>query len=164
MSLDRATTIGDPHRVPSGPLFTPERANRALVLVRRIVADIVRRYKDLLALRLERDELLRAAAGRTTRTPGAVPRHERMEEVNQEIDRCAEELNSLNRELQATGCVLKDWQTGLVDFPALYRGRRVWLCWYQGEPTVAYWHEWNDGFGARMPIEADFSLQEASKR
>ena len=41
MSLDRATTVGDPHRVPSGPVFTPERANRALVLVRQIVADIV---------------------------------------------------------------------------------------------------------------------------
>ncbi len=156
MSLDRAATVGDPHRVPTGPVFTPERANRALVLVRLIVADIVRRYKDLLALRLERDELLRTSVNRIARSSSAVPRHERMEEVNQDIDHCAEELNGLNRELQATGCVLKDWQTGLVDFPALFRGRRVWLCWHQGEAAVAYWHEWNDGFGARLPIEADF--------
>jgi hypothetical protein len=161
MSLDRATTVSDPHRVPAGPIFTPERANRALVLVRRIVADIVRRYKDLLTLRLERDELLRTTSNRHHRRSSGAPRHERMEEVNLDIDRCAGELNALNRELQATGCVLKDWQTGLVDFPAMFRGRRVWLCWHEGEPTVGYWHEWNDGFAARLPIEPGFSLQES---
>jgi hypothetical protein len=52
------------------------------------------------------------------------------------------------------GCVLKDWRTGLVDFPGVHHGRRVWFCWRLGEPTVAYWHDLDEGYAGRRPIEA----------
>ena len=33
--------------------------------------------------------------------------------------------------LQSYGCLLKDFEMGLVDFPTMYRGEEVYLCWKQ---------------------------------
>jgi hypothetical protein len=50
--------------------------------------------------------------------------------------------------------VLRDIRTGLLDFPALVDGRRVWLCWRLGEDEVAWWHEAATGFEGRQPASA----------
>ncbi|HET6611000.1 MAG TPA: DUF2203 domain-containing protein [Kofleriaceae bacterium] len=52
----------------------------------------------------------------------------------------------------ATGCVIKDVESGLVDFPALCEGREVWLCWRLGERGVDFWHEHDRGFADRRPV------------
>ena len=49
------------------------------------------------------------------------------------------------------GVVLRDIRTGLLDFPALLDGRRIWLCWRLGEGDVAWWHETTTGFEGRQP-------------
>jgi len=157
MAPDKATDVRKLRRADSTPAFTPERANRALVLVRRIVADIVSHYRHFTDLRRERERLLRTAPNGNAAKPATAIRHERMEELNDGIDRCTEVLHALNRELLATGCVLKDWRSGLVDFPAMRHGRRVWLSWQPGEPLVAYWHEGHEGRAGRLPIDADFN-------
>ena len=54
--------------------------------------------------------------------------------------------------IQDTGCVIKDIEVGLVDWPALHQGREVLLCWKYGEPEVGFWHELNTGFAGRRPI------------
>lgn len=54
--------------------------------------------------------------------------------------------------IQETGCVIKDIEVGLVDWPALHQGREVLLCWKYGEPEVAFWHELNTGFAGRRPV------------
>ena len=48
--------------------------------------------------------------------------------------------------------VLRDIQSGLVDFPALVAGRQVWLCWRLGEETIDWWHDLESGFGGRQPL------------
>jgi len=58
-----------------------------------------------------------------------------------EIERLAEE-----------NVVLRDAETGLVDFPGELDGRRVWLCWLPGEDRVAHWHELDTGFIGRRPL------------
>lgn len=156
MAPHKATTAGDPRGPSESLIFTPQHANRALVLVRRIVADVVARYRYLADRRRERERLLRSAANRGQHNPATAARHERLEELNDNIARCTEELKELNRELLAAGCVLKDWRTGLVDFPAVHQGRRVWLCWRLGEPAVAHWHDLHAGVEGRVPIPPDF--------
>jgi hypothetical protein len=54
--------------------------------------------------------------------------------------------------IQGTGCVIKDIEVGLVDWPALHQGREVLLCWKYGEPEVAFWHETHTGFAGRRPV------------
>jgi hypothetical protein len=48
--------------------------------------------------------------------------------------------------------VLRDPESGLIDFPGEREGRRVWLCWRLGEERVANWHEVDSGFIGRRPL------------
>jgi hypothetical protein len=50
------------------------------------------------------------------------------------------------------GIILRDTESGLVDFPALREGRIVHLCWQLGEPAVNHWHEVDAGFTNRHPL------------
>jgi hypothetical protein len=50
--------------------------------------------------------------------------------------------------------VLRDIGTGLVDFPALVSGRQVWLCWRSGESVIGFWHNVDEGFAGRRPLQA----------
>ncbi len=59
---------------------------------------------------------------------------------------CAERLEEL-------GVVLKDADTGLLDFPALRSGRHVELCWQVGEDAVRFWHGLGEGFAGRKPVD-----------
>jgi hypothetical protein len=54
--------------------------------------------------------------------------------------------------LASRGILLRDPETGLVDFPAERDGRRVFLCWKLGEDRVAWYHEEDSGFAGRRPL------------
>ncbi len=66
-----------------------------------------------------------------------------------------EALRTLRREVEglaAEGIILRDADTGLVDFPSRREGRTVYLCWRPDEPRVGFWHEAGAGFGGRRPL------------
>ena len=50
------------------------------------------------------------------------------------------------------GILLRDADTGLVDFPAERDGERVFLCWRLGEDHVAWFHGEEAGFSGRRPL------------
>ena len=62
-------------------------------------------------------------------------------------------LSDLIDELREVGVDLKDFQKGLVDFPALYEDREVQLCWKKGEDQIEYWHEADAGYAGRQATE-----------
>ncbi|HYP87624.1 MAG TPA: DUF2203 domain-containing protein, partial [Polyangiaceae bacterium] len=57
--------------------------------------------------------------------------------------------------VQKWGGVIKDPQTGLVDFYGRVDGKLVWLCWRYGEDTLGYYHDLTSGFSGRRPLSAD---------
>jgi hypothetical protein len=57
------------------------------------------------------------------------------------------------------GCVVKDLDVGLIDFPTLYQGQEVYLCWKLGEAGIQFWHGVTEGFRGRKPIDARFLEQ-----
>ncbi|MGH2692120.1 MAG: DUF2203 domain-containing protein [Actinomycetota bacterium] len=59
-----------------------------------------------------------------------------------------QEVEALTKE----GIVLRDADTGLIDFPARREGRLVYLCWRPDEDRVSHWHEVDSGFGGRKPL------------
>ena len=71
-------------------------------------------------------------------------------------DHLAEKLKSLIEEILGYGCLVKDLDIGLIDFPTLFRGREVYLCWKLGEPGISFWHGTDEGFAGRKPIDSDF--------
>jgi hypothetical protein len=57
------------------------------------------------------------------------------------------------------GCLVKDLDIGLIDFPTLFQGEEVYLCWKLGEAGISFWHGVNEGFRGRKPIDSGFLEQ-----
>lgn len=61
-------------------------------------------------------------------------------------------IERLIKKIQSHGCIVKDMNTGLLDFLAEIDGREVYLCWRYGEPRVAHYHELHTGYNGRQPV------------
>ena len=70
----------------------------------------------------------------------------------EKIDAAIDRLRLLAQEISDSGIILKDAKSGLVDFPTLWEGREVYLCWHLGEPAMQFWHEVDTGFAGRQPL------------
>ena len=56
--------------------------------------------------------------------------------------------------IEQAGCVVKDLDTGLIDFPSVVNDEQVYLCWKLGEERIRYWHRMDEGFAGRKPLPA----------
>lgn len=52
----------------------------------------------------------------------------------------------------ALGILLRDPESGLVDFPGEREGDPVFWCWRADEDSVAHWHDLTTGFAGRKPL------------
>ena len=127
--------------------FTPDEANELLPTVRPLVERMVEAKRALDAAQAEADDVSTRISGNGGGLPPA-----RLAEVDAGVNRRATELAGALEEIQALGVVVKDLDTGLVDFPSVRDGRDVLLCWRLGEDEVAFWHRYDDGFAGRRPI------------
>lgn len=71
-------------------------------------------------------------------------------------DSATKALTAAVERVEDLGAQIKDLDIGLIDFPALYHGREVLLCWKLGEDGIAFWHGVDEGFRGRKPIDDDF--------
>jgi hypothetical protein len=56
------------------------------------------------------------------------------------------------REVEGLGVVLRDPQTGLVDFAATRDGDPIYFCWRLGESDIGHWHSRDTGMAGRQPL------------
>lgn len=71
-------------------------------------------------------------------------------------DEAVRSLKAVLDSITDFGVQVKDLDVGLIDFPTLYRGREVLLCFRLGEETIRYWHDTEEGFRGRKEINQDF--------
>ena len=128
--------------------FTRDEANRTLPLVRRIVQDIVDEYGQWKASLAGYELAAGAQRSGEPESAEAVVLRERVDEI-------ARTINGYIAELEQVGCVLKGFDDGLVDFRSQLDGRDVWLCWKLGEEEVGHWHEIDQGYRNRQPLEPE---------
>ena len=69
-----------------------------------------------------------------------------------EYREAAETLKADVERISAMGIILRDVESGLVDFPAERDGREVYLCWRLGEDHVGFWHPPETGIAGRQPL------------
>ncbi len=126
--------------------FSPEKANALIPVLAPLLEELWGKRRELAIKLLEQDPALRKAAGRAGASTA---------EHRSETRRCtelkAELVKAINR-IEAHGCVVKDIDLGLLDFPALRDGRPVFLCWRSGEPAVAHWHGTDENFTHRKTL------------
>jgi len=87
---------------------------------------------------------------------GVLVDRERVTASRTRRDEAEARLRSAIEGVQETGCLVKDLDTGLVDFPTLFRGVEVYLCWKLGETGITFWHGVDEGFRGRKAIDQDF--------
>jgi hypothetical protein len=142
--------------------YTLEQANAVRGWVAQRVGWVRDAHATLLALGPDMREI---AAALDDTAGGAYP--------GRELARPLVELSRALGELEAVDIVLRDFERGLVDFPALRdrttrdsrvqarldaedaagAGREIYLCWLvDDEDAIGFWHEPEAGFVGRRPL------------
>jgi hypothetical protein len=132
--------------------FTLAEAKGLLPTVGRLLREAVALKGEL----EQAERQMQALAGQITLMGGMVVDRSRVRNAREQRDKSAAQLREALEGVQETGCVVKDLDMGLIDFPTLYRGREVYLCWKLGEGTIEFWHGVEEGFAGRKPIDQDF--------
>ena len=128
--------------------FSLERANALIPRIAPLVFDLLAKRRDLAITLLEQSTTaggvgLPAARLAGVRTPFPPPKYG---------DRKSEIVRLIHR-IEVFGCIVKDIDLGLLDFPSVRDGQEVYLCWKAGEPQITHWHPIDEGFQSRKPIE-----------
>lgn len=122
-------------------LFTIEEANALLPDLRIKLTRIQKLYAGIGEMR----ELARAAAAASEFGGGM--------EGGTGYVRSLYEIGKITTEINELGVQLKDYNRGLIDFPARRGDRIVLLCWQLGEgDEIEWWHDTEAGFAGRQPL------------
>ncbi len=137
-----------------------EGANRMLPLLRQIVVDVMTNWEEIISKRTEIECLEKGRLSVTqdrSREPVQTT-NELKSELNYLIDR----INSYIREIEQLGCFVEEFKRGIINFPSLFHGRKVFLCWKPDEHEVVHWHELDETFRERIRIRdvREFLCQE----
>ncbi len=120
-------------------LYTVESATKTLPYGRSIVGEVRLLFGDIQEMSTQHKEAEK----------------EQRAELRRAIQENAARLKECQEELWAIGVELKDFDQGIVDFPAELDGRAIHLCWEYGEHEIAFWHETSAGYFGRQPVPED---------
>lgn len=126
-------------------VFTLTEARSLMPRLRKLLARVIREREALLDMRVEIDlarEKANEGGGGSPLGPTYLTYMIAFSEAIQEIE--------------YLGVHVKDFRTGLVDFPYDRDGRIVYLCWKPDEDEIGWWHETEGGFSGRQPLTDEF--------
>ncbi len=132
--------------------FTLEEAQRLLPQLERSLQEAVsvKNHLD------EAEAELRGASERIIMLGGALVNQERLLSQRGRRDALAARLKESIDAIEQSGCLVKDLDLGLVDFPTFFKSEEVYLCWRLGEPRILYWHGVREGFRERKAVDQEF--------
>jgi hypothetical protein len=130
--------------------FTPGQANAELTEIRPLVEQIVAHRREQRRLQSERRALAERIAGNgggiDAGALGELEEAERQARIE-----IARRVNAVHER----GAIVKDLDTGLIDFPARIGGEEALLCWQLGEEQVEHWHGLEEGFAGRKRLNLE---------
>ncbi len=131
-------------------LVTIDEANAMIPLLCSIVMDIRSSWNAIITKRAELEKLEKgpvvAKEEEEKEKPG------RSEELKAELNILIERINTYIREVEDLGCFVEEFKRGIINFPSLYHGRKVFLCWGLGDDVVTCWHELDESYNDRVKI------------
>ena len=130
-------------------LFSLREAERLRTQIEPILIETIESRRKLAEL----EEQLGALAERIQRSGGLIVSYEKVARQRIERNRLAEAIQAALERIQSTGCIVKDLEVGLLDFPARIDGEAVYLCWKLGEDRIRFYHRQDEGFSGRKPID-----------
>jgi hypothetical protein len=137
-------------------LFSLREAERLRAQIEPILIETIESRRKL----AEVEEQLGVLGERIHRSGGLLVSYETAARQRVECNRLAGAIQAALERIHSTGCVVKDIEVGLLDFPARMNGEDVYLCWRLGEDRIRFYHRQDEGFSGRKPIDprdADYS-------
>jgi hypothetical protein len=132
-------------------LFSLTEAERA----RREVEPLLIEAMDGRRQMAELEEGLSAIANRIQIMGGVTIDYDVAARMRADLNKVVAKVKDALDRIHATGCLVKDLDTGLVDFPSVIRNEEVYLCWRIGEDRIRFYHRQNEGFAGRKPIDPE---------
>lgn len=127
-------------------LFTVEEVNKLLPEIKTIIDEFKDRKKIFFELKEEVFQLTEIVDSEEYRS-------EELSNKERILMATSKEIENLFEEIAKLGCIVKDIDNGLVDFISIFQGKKVFLCWKQGEDNVSWYHDMHTGFSGRLKIE-----------
>jgi hypothetical protein len=101
---------------------------------------------------VELDQQLGSLAERIQRQGGLAVSYDSAAQLRIDHDSFVDSIQASLDAIHATGCLVKDLDTGLLDFPGRFNGQEIYYCWRVGEERIRFYHGQDEGFSARKPI------------
>ena len=120
------------------------------------VSRLIQKAVELKAECQEAEDSIETMNQKVMLAGGMIVDRDRAKALRARRDETLEELKAAVESIHEQGCLVKDLDKGLVDFPTLFRGREVYLCWKMDEPGIGFWHGVEEGFAGRKQIDQDF--------
>ncbi len=134
---------------PQPRLFTLTEAERARRELEPLLVEAMDCRKKLAGL----DKDLAAVAARIMIMGGVIVPYDKLSELRVQHQQLAETFKSALGRILETGCLVKDLELGLLDFPSLINNEEVYLCWKLGEDRIRFYHRQDEGFAGRKPLD-----------
>ena len=132
-----------------GKIFSLTEAERLRVQLEPILIEAMETNRKLAGY----DEQLALLAERIGRSGGLQVHYERIAKQRVERNRLHDAVDAALERIQSTGCIVKDLEVGLLDFPARIDNQQVYLCWKLGEDRIRFYHRQDEGFAGRKPLD-----------
>lgn len=139
----------DPNQENEQRIFTLLEAERTLREIEPLLADAVDCRRKLAGA----EEQLSQIVSRIMMMGGILVDTELTSRLRGEREHLADAIREALESIEATGCVVKDLDSGLLDFPARIGGEEVYLCWRLGEDRIRFYHRQDEGFSGRKPLD-----------
>ena len=134
---------------PEPKLFSLTEAERTRRELEPVLIEAMECRKKLSGL----DAELSAVAARIMMMGGILVPHDKLSLVRMEHTRLVQNLRSALDQILETGCLIKDLDVGLLDFPSMIDNEEVYLCWKLGEDRIRFYHRQDEGFAGRKPLD-----------
>ena len=134
---------------PPQRLFTLTEAEHTRQELEPFLVEAMDSRKKLSGLENE----LSAVSARIMMMGGVLVPYEKLAAVRMQHQQLAETLKSALNRILETGCLIKDLDVGLLDFPAVINKQDVYLCWKLGEDRIRFYHRQDEGFAGRRPLD-----------
>ncbi len=132
--------------------FTLQQAEKLLPEVESAIRDAIHQKSAY----QQAEEEWQGFMSRVTMLGGVRVDHSEVMDIKRRRESSAQRLKDAVEKIQDYGCVVKDLDIGLIDFPTLFHGEEVYLCWKLGESGIEFWHGVHEGFRGRKAIDAEF--------
>jgi len=137
---------------PSPKIFTVAEANALLPKIKPLIEQLQGLQRSIVETNTRLDDAVRKVSAGNGYPIASLK--EQIKDMTKHQLQLIEAFQSALKQLEGVGCLLKDLNSGLIDFYSVRDNQPVFLCWKLGEDRIRFWHTLEDGYPGRQPLES----------